>query len=163
MAEKAIDLFNEIQTPDAITTTLFLNACAQLGTSEALTLVKKTSTSFQPDHILLSSRLDALIKCGDYSTAEDMFSKMKTTVIGYGYLMAGFLKGNDPEKTLDLFNQMKIHGIKPNEIIYNIVISALSQIADDSLSQSIVKEIPTTILAEHQIQNCLIHIHMWVR
>ena len=43
MANKAIDLFNMIKTPDEIVTMLLFNACAQLETTDALTLVKKTS------------------------------------------------------------------------------------------------------------------------
>ncbi|CAF3812958.1 unnamed protein product [Rotaria sp. Silwood1] len=53
MSEKAIELFNKIQTPDEVIVTLLFNACAQLETTEALNLVKKISKeipkSFQSD------------------------------------------------------------------------------------------------------------------
>ena len=45
MTLKAIELFNEIQDPDEVISTLIFNACAQLETSEALLLVKRGSTS----------------------------------------------------------------------------------------------------------------------
>ncbi|CAF2070889.1 unnamed protein product [Rotaria magnacalcarata] len=163
MAKKAIDLFNEIRIPDEITTTLLFHACAQLETNEALNRAKKIAKempkSFQSDQILLTSLLDVLIKCGDCASAEIVFSKMKKNVIVYGHLMNGFLKENNPEKTLDLFNQMIIDGIEPNHILYLSVIKALSQVADYSLSQSIVERIPKSIFADRQIQNSL--IHMW--
>ena len=43
MAEKAIDLFNQIENPDEIVVILLFNACAQLGTKEALAVVKKVA------------------------------------------------------------------------------------------------------------------------
>ncbi|CAF4976838.1 unnamed protein product [Rotaria sp. Silwood1] len=120
MSEKAIELFNKIQTPDEVIVTLLFNACAQLETTEALNL---------------------------------------THLLNYGSLMNGFIKDNNPEKVLNLFNQMKIDGIEANEMIYLYVIKALCQIADYSLSKSIIEKIPNSFLVNHQIQNSL--IHMW--
>ncbi|CAF4341292.1 unnamed protein product, partial [Rotaria sordida] len=40
---KAIDLFNEIKNPDEVSIIILFNACAQLGTNEALNLTKKVS------------------------------------------------------------------------------------------------------------------------
>jgi hypothetical protein len=69
MPKKAIDLFNQIATPDEFTITFLFNACAQLGTTDALNLTKKISKempkSFYLDHFLLTSLLDVLVKCGD--------------------------------------------------------------------------------------------------
>ncbi|CAF3812973.1 unnamed protein product [Rotaria sp. Silwood1] len=163
MSEKAIELFNKIQTPDEVIVTLLFNACAQLETTEALNLVKKISKeipkSFYWNPFVSTSLLDAFIKCGDLSSAEILFSKMKKSVIDYGSLMNGFIKDNNPEKVLNLFNQMKIDGIEANEMIYLYVIKALCQIADYSLSKSIIEKIPNSFLVNHQIQNSL--IHMW--
>ncbi len=47
LANKAIDLFNEIKNPDEICVTLLFNACAQLGTAEALNLTKKISKDIE--------------------------------------------------------------------------------------------------------------------
>ncbi|CAF3869008.1 unnamed protein product [Rotaria sp. Silwood1] len=144
MSEKAIELFNKIQTPDEVIVTLLFNACAQLETTEALNLVKKISKeipkSFYWNPFVSTSLLDAFIKY-------------------YGSLMNGFIKDNNPEKVLNLFNQMKIDGIEANEMIYLYVIKALCQIADYSLSKSIIEKIPNSFLVNHQIQNSL--IHMW--
>jgi pentatricopeptide repeat protein len=162
--KKAIDLFNEIQTPDEIVTIFLFNACAQLGTVEALKVVKKVSKEmpmcFYSNPRISSSLLDALIKCEDYSSAEILFSKMKKCVIDYGSLMSGYLKDDNPSEILNLLNKMKIDGIEANEIIYLNVIQALSRIGDYSLSQMIVEQIPNYILVDHQIQNSL--IDMWV-
>ncbi|CAF1298068.1 unnamed protein product [Rotaria sordida] len=153
MANKGIDLFNKIQNPnDEIIIILLFNACAQLGTNEALNLTKKVSSqipkSFHSNFHLLTSLLDALIQCGDCLNAEILFSKMKKSVIGYGNLMNGFLKSDNPAKVLSLFNQMKIDNIEPDLIIYFYIIKALSQIGDYSLAQSIVEKIPNYFLGK---------------
>ncbi|CAF4333211.1 unnamed protein product [Rotaria sordida] len=101
MSQKAIDVFNKIQTPNEIIIILLFNACAQLESSEALNLVKKVSEeipkSFFSNAHLLTSLLDALMKCGDVSSAQLLFdnSKEKSSEI-YGAMMSGFNKQNSP-------------------------------------------------------------------
>jgi pentatricopeptide repeat protein len=140
------------------------NACAELGTNESLNLVKTVSTKvrkcFHSNPRLLNSLVNALIKCGDCPSAENLYRKMEKSVIGYGNLMNGYVKENNPSKTLHLFNQMKIDGIEPNLIIYLSVIKALAQIGDYSMSLSIVEQIPKCLLDDIQIQTTL--IDMWV-
>ncbi|CAF5192919.1 unnamed protein product, partial [Rotaria magnacalcarata] len=94
LLEKAIDLFNKIENPDDINITLLFNACAQLKTKEALDLVKKTSKqipkSFYSNPRLLTSLLDALMKCGDVAHAESLFYSSKQKVLPmYGAMMKG--------------------------------------------------------------------------
>ncbi|CAM4794541.1 unnamed protein product [Rotaria magnacalcarata] len=163
MANKTIDLFNEIKHPDEIVTILLFNACAQLRTPQALELAKTVSKKmpecFYSNIRIPTSLFNALIKCGDCSSAEILFVKMRKSVEAYGNLMNGFNHDNNPSKTLDLFNQMKHNGINANIIIYLCVIKALSQIGDYELCQSIVKEIPHCFLVDHKIQSAL--IDMW--
>ena len=163
-ADKAIDLFNQIKSPDEVNIILLFNACAQLGTDEALNLTKKVwkeiPKSFDSNRYLLTSLFDALIKCGDCLNAEILFSKMTKSVESYGNLMNGFNKEKNPEKTLSLFNQMKLDGFEPDIITYICVIKALSMIGDYSILESIVQQIPDSFLVDDNIQNAL--IDMWV-
>ncbi|CAF4227150.1 unnamed protein product [Adineta steineri] len=115
--------------------------------------------NFQLNSRLVNSLLDAFIKCGDCSSAESLFSKTKKSIINYGNLMNGFNKENNPLKTLDLFNQMKMNSIQGNIIIYLCLIKALAQIGDYSICQSFIKHIPNSFLLDNQIQNAL--IDMW--
>ena len=85
---------------------------------------------------------------------------MTKSVEGYGNLMNGFNKENNPDKTLNLFNQMKLDGFEPDIIIYMCVIKALSIIGNYSILESIVLQIPDSFLVDHKIQVAL--IHMWV-
>ncbi len=81
MAQKAIDLFKEIKNPNDVIFLLLFNACAQLGTEEALNLTKNISKNIEKSIYsnvrLLTSLLDALMKCGDVTYAESLFNKSR--------------------------------------------------------------------------------------
>ncbi|CAF1265979.1 unnamed protein product [Rotaria magnacalcarata] len=99
LSEKAIALFNEIQNPDEVNINLLFNACAQLKTKEALDVVKKISKqipkSFYSNPHLLTSLLDALMKCGDVAHAESLFYISKEKVLPmYGAMMKGINRLN---------------------------------------------------------------------
>jgi len=94
MAHKAIDLFKEIKNPNEICLTLLFNACAQLETEEALNLTKNVSKnigkSMYSNVRLLTSLLDALMKCGDVAYAQSLFNTLTNKSIGiYGAMMKG--------------------------------------------------------------------------
>jgi pentatricopeptide repeat protein len=165
LAKKAIDLFNGIKNPDGIIINILFNASAQLRTDQALNLAKKVSEempkSFHSDPRLLTSLLDALLKCGDVKHAELLFNTLKKKVLSmYAVITNGFNQANDPSRTFNLFNRMKVDGFVADIIIYLCVIKSLSQLGDYETSQSIVKEISNSFLVDNQIQNAL--ISMWV-
>ena len=94
MSNKAIELYNEIKNPDVVIIILLFNACAQLGTIEALNLTKQIllqiPKSFYSNPRLLTSLLDALMKCGDVTYAESLFNtSTKKTSSMYGAMMKG--------------------------------------------------------------------------
>ena len=93
-ANKAIDLFNEVKDPAEVNIIVLFNACAQLGTNEALNLVKKVSKeirkSFYSNPRLVTSLLDALMKCGDVQHAQSLFdASTKKVMQMYGAMMKG--------------------------------------------------------------------------
>ncbi|CAF0982048.1 unnamed protein product [Adineta ricciae] len=160
---KVVEFFKQIKNPSEVNTMVLFNACARLKTSEALETVRQVSKempkSFHSHSHLMSSLVDALIRCEDCSSAENVYSTMKKSVINYGNLMNGFNKENNPSKTLDLFNQMKVNHIEGNVIIYFCLIKALAQIGDYSISDAFIKQIPQSYLSDSQIRNAL--IDMW--
>ena len=94
MPSKAIELFNEIKNPDVVIIILLFNACAQLGTNEALNLTKQVSLqipkSFHSNPRLLPSLLDALMKCGDVTYAQSLFNTSTRKILPmYGAMMKG--------------------------------------------------------------------------
>ena len=91
---KAIDLFHQINKPDDVTFILMFQACAQLETQEALDLIgllrSQMPTSFYSNPLLLTSLIEALMKCEDVQTAEILFGKVqvKDTPL-YGSMIKG--------------------------------------------------------------------------
>ncbi|CAF0973197.1 unnamed protein product [Adineta steineri] len=164
MENKVIEHFKHIEKPSESVLTLFFNACAQLKTDEALNLIKKTSKtiskSFSLNSRLLTSLLDALVKCGDLNYAQNLFDQLpQKTLSMYKVMINGYLKENNSFKILNLFSEMKLKHIEIDHIIWTSIIKALAYIGDLELSKSIVEQIPESCLIDNQIHNAL--IHMW--
>ncbi|CAF2013743.1 unnamed protein product, partial [Rotaria magnacalcarata] len=128
-ANKAIDLFNEIENPDDVNMIILFNACAQLKTKEALNLVKKISKqipkSFYSNPHLSTSLLDALMKCGDVAHAESLFYSSKQKVLSScAAMMKGYVDNNLPEKAIDLFNEIE----SPSDVNVTILFNACAQL-----------------------------------
>ena len=91
---KAIALFHQMNEPNDVIFILMFHACAQLGTKEALTLIQSFLTKmpkpFYSNLRLLTSLVDAFVKCGDVKRAEEFFKKstIKDLPI-YGAMMKG--------------------------------------------------------------------------
>ena len=94
MGEKAIALFGEIETPDEVVVILLFNACAQVETGEAVDLVKRVASqmpkSYGSNLSIVTSLLNALMKCGDVISARSLFDASTTkTLFMYGAMMKG--------------------------------------------------------------------------
>lgn len=166
-SQKAIDLFNNIQQPNEVIYIIFYNACAQIGSNDALELIKKVlqnmPKSYWSNANLLTSLLDGLVKCNDVYYALSLFKnidqKMKVASY-YAVLISGCLKEERFGQIIDLFNEMKTNEVQTNEMTYLNVIKALSKIGDYSLCQSMLEDIPKEFLSICKIQTAL--INMWV-
>ncbi|UJR28525.1 hypothetical protein I4U23_009762 [Adineta vaga] len=164
MENKAIELFQQIEKPSESVLTLFFNACAQLKSDETLNLIKKNSKNitklFSSNFRLLTSLLDALVKCDDINYAQILFDQLPDKTLSmYTVMINGYLKEHNSFKILNFFHEMKLNHIQINHIIWTCIIKSLAQIGDFELSQSIVQQMPQSCLIDDQIHNAL--IHMW--
>ena len=163
MPNEAIRVFKEIKVPDEVNLILLLNACAQLGTAKALSVVNAISSnipkSFFSNPRINASLLDAFIKCGDLVSAEKLFNSIGRSTIGYGNLMSGYNRFNRSTKTIELFRQMEKESVVPDRVTFLPIITALSRLRSSPLARSIIDRIPKSILALQDIQNAL--IDMW--
>lgn len=144
---------------------IFFNACAQLKNEKALILGKKVFDelviNLNESNDLLFMVLNMFIKCDDLKSAESLFNRIDRDIISYGSMMKIYNTKDQPDKTLELFRKMKKENLIPNEIIYVLLITALSAIGDLSLCQSLFCEIPKKFLINPWIQVGL--IDLWVR
>ena len=163
MADKAIDLFRQIDKPDEITTTVFFNACAEMKDEKTLDLARKVFSQLprqlRQSRLLLQSVFNMFCRSNNLSNAEDLFEQIDRNVIAYGFLMKTYNDQGQPEKTLQLLERMKRNKVERNSIIFVLVINACANIRFLSLCQSIVKEIPHHLLHDRWIQTAL--VDMW--
>ncbi|CAF2130956.1 unnamed protein product, partial [Rotaria magnacalcarata] len=178
LPEKAIDLFNKIQNPNDVHMILLFNSCAQLKTKEALDLVKKISKqipkSFYSNPHLLTSLLDALMKCGDVAHAEALFYSSKEKVLSsYGAMMKGlnhlffyynkfnvtpylgYVDNNLPEKAIDLFIEVE----NPDEVNINLLFNACAQLKTKEaldLVKKISQQIPKSFYSNPRLLTSLL-------
>ena len=165
MPEKAIDLFFKVTNPSEILLCLLFSSCAQVRTKEALDFGRKVWFQMplinrKNKHILVAA-FDMFIKCGDISNAEKLFNVLERVVIDYGQMMKCYNDHRLPMKTIDLYGKMKKEGIQPDKIIFVLLIDACAQIGIESRCRSVVKQIPSSMFDNLQLQTAL--IHMWVR
>ena len=144
-SSKAVDLFHKTRNPSDVTYTLLFNACAQLGSTEALNIIKKVAKDmpklyYSNDHIV-TSLLDSLIECDDIPYARSLFQslKQKSSTV-YAVMMNACTKEENPFGAIDLFNQMKNDGIQANKIVHINLIKSLAKLGDYSTCQSIIPQ-----------------------
>lgn len=94
LPERAIDLFRQVEHPDEVIIILLFSACAQVETHEALKLIKdvipKIHGSIYSNPRLVTSLLDALMKCGDVIKAQSIFDSTPDKVMHmFGAMMTG--------------------------------------------------------------------------
>ncbi|CAM4965538.1 unnamed protein product [Rotaria socialis] len=164
LSKQAIDLFNEIKDPDEIAITLVCNSCAQLGTEKELVLLRsissKISNSFYSDPYVVTSLIDAFMKCGDVTSAKALFdrSTKKTTPV-YGAMMKGFIINNLSKQAIDLFNEIK----DPDEIAITLVCNSCAQLGTEKelvLLRSISSKISNSFYSDPYVVTSLIDAFM---
>ena len=72
---------------------ILFKICAHLGDTQTLEFGKRVLDTLpiklENDRIVLTSALQMLIKCGDISSAEKLFSRMKKNDLTFSVMMAG--------------------------------------------------------------------------
>lgn len=138
-----------------------------MGTKEALNIGKKIFLRMPKEYQqsnaknkILYALLNMFIRCNDQENAENLFLRLNRDVMSYGAMMKMYNENNKPEKTMSLVEQMTREKIKPDAIIYLMMINACAQLGDLSLCQSTMAKVPKNVLTERSIQNAL--IDMWV-
>ncbi|CAF4476376.1 unnamed protein product, partial [Rotaria magnacalcarata] len=165
MFEKALDLFEQIQLKlDNVTYIIVFNACAGLPNDRAIKigqkLLDKMPEDYRKDVVVLNSAMHMLMKFGDIQNAERIFRLNKTKdIITYNAIMNGYNLNDESSKCFKILEEMSHEDIVPNEITWNILIGACSQIGMIHRCEYIIDRIPLNIQNKRQIQNSL--IDMW--
>lgn len=164
MFQKAIDLFEKISDPDEVLVLLLFNACAKMPSTRSFSVAKdvlsRIPPSFHRNPRLSAAAFDMYLKHDKLIEAEQLFANMKSNVINYGNLMNACNGRNEPQKTLHLYQRMKIDRIDVNPVICLLLINACSRVGIEFIGRSIVSQMPSLCLSSHRVRNAL--IDMWV-
>ncbi|XP_015583306.2 pentatricopeptide repeat-containing protein At4g30700 [Ricinus communis] len=165
--EKAISLFQEMQmyniSPNPVTVTSILSACAQLG---ALTLGKWIHglvkfKSFEYNVYVSTALIDMYAKCGSILEARRLFDSMpEKNEVTWNAIISGYGLHGLGQEALKLFYEMLNCGIQPTRVTFLSVLYACSHAGlvreGDEIFHSMVRDYGFVPLAEHYA--CMVDI-----
>lgn len=72
--------------------------------------------------------IDIYAKCGDIDRARLLFDRMvNKNMVSWNSIISGYVKNGQPEKCLELFHEMKLWGLKPDQVTISNVLGAYFQ------------------------------------
>ncbi|KAK4252623.1 hypothetical protein QN277_014370 [Acacia crassicarpa] len=133
MFEEAIELFWEMQnngmTPDRVSMVGIASACGYLGAFDLAKWVYAyiEKNSIHIDLQLGTALVDMFSRCGDSKSALHVFSKMdKQDVSSWTAAIGAMAMEGNAEGAIDVFNEMLEHGVKPDEVVFVVLLTACS-------------------------------------
>lgn len=132
--QEALELFVQLEDMgrqlDVKSVVAALSACTRLGALELgrrIHLKYAKSWSFGEHGDFTSAAVDMYAKCGDIDTAMDIFRKtpdnLKTTLL-YNSIISGLAHHGLGKTAITIFQEMKLIGLRPNEITFVAILSA---------------------------------------
>ncbi|XP_049931970.1 pentatricopeptide repeat-containing protein At4g13650-like isoform X2 [Nymphaea colorata] len=143
-SERALEFFMQMQVyglkPDPVTVASLLSACASIGDfwkgQELHAYV--TKSGIESDYIVEGSLLDFYIKSGDLAAARACFdATKKTNVVLWNLMLVAYGQIGNLSDSLELFSQMQITGIDPNEYTYPSVLRTCTFLGNLDLGEQI--------------------------
>lgn len=139
----AIGLVRQMQVhgeiPNSVTLTNILPACARVGFlhsgKEIHARSVRTGSSF--DLFVSNALIDMYAKCGCLSLAQNVFDTSFRDEISYNTLIVGYSQSSDWSKSLSLFTEMNLLGMKHDTVSYMGVLSACANNAAAKLGKEI--------------------------
>eukprot|EP00249_Psilotum_nudum_P016665 c25935_g6_i1 orf=43-2346(+) len=129
----ALQLFQGMQLngvmPDKVTLLTLLETCANLAdlAEGKLIHVSIVDRGFESDVSVGNAIIDMYGKCGSLEDARRMFNKMpQRDVISWTAMIAAYAQHGLGKEALELFHQMQLKGIMPDEITFVSILSACS-------------------------------------
>ncbi|KAE8711241.1 hypothetical protein F3Y22_tig00110299pilonHSYRG00025 [Hibiscus syriacus] len=129
--KEALHVFHDMQgiglKPDSVTLVAVLNACSNLGKLELGKWVHAyiDKNQIKADGFIGNALVDMYAKCGSIEQAFGVFRGMECKdVFSYTAMIVGFAMNGEAERALDIFAEMPVVGIKPDEVTFVGVLSA---------------------------------------
>ncbi|KAL5991591.1 hypothetical protein ACLOJK_012500 [Asimina triloba] len=132
--DKSLKHFQQLQDdglkPNAVTIASILPACAQsaaLSHGRAIHGYITRSELGNKDLFVSNSLIDMFIKCGHMKYAEQVFRRLPVRdIVSWNTMIQGNAIHGKAEAALDIFNQMLVEGISPDNVTLIGILSACS-------------------------------------
>lgn len=140
---EALNLFSKLNRsgmkPDLFTFSSVLSVCSRLVSLEQGEQIhaQAIKTGFLSDVVVSSSLINMYNKCGSVERASKAFLEMSTrTMISWTSMITGFALHGWSQQALQLFEDMRLAGVRPNQITFVGVLSACSHagMVDEALN-----------------------------
>ncbi|KAL6176741.1 hypothetical protein ACLB2K_053374 [Fragaria x ananassa] len=115
--------------PDLFTYSSILTICSSLVALDQGEQVHAQSikSGFVSDIVVATALVNMYNKCGSIEKASKAFIEMSTrTLISWTSMIAGFAQHGRTQQALQLFEDMRIAGVRPNQVTFVSVLSACS-------------------------------------
>lgn len=116
--------------PDLFTFSSILTICSGLVALQQGEQIhaQTIKSGFLSDRVVGTALVNMYNKCGSIEKASKAFVEMSTrTLISWTTMIAGFAQHGKTQQALQLFEDMRIAGVRPNQITFVSVLSACSQ------------------------------------
>ncbi|XP_062078467.1 pentatricopeptide repeat-containing protein At4g30700 [Humulus lupulus] len=166
LTEMAITLFRKmisVLSPNPITITSILSACAQLG---ILSLGKWVhglikSKNLESNIFVKTALVDMYAKCGSIGEARELFNLVtQKNVVTWNAMISGYGLHGHGHEALELFNEMLHSGVAPTGVTFLSILYACSHAGlvreGDNIFKSMVHDHGFEPLAEHYA--CMVDI-----
>ncbi|EFJ26278.1 hypothetical protein SELMODRAFT_98472 [Selaginella moellendorffii] len=134
LGREALDLYQTMTSqgvlPDEVTIASSLSACAisgslQLGREIHSRVLK--NQSFQSSLMVQTALVNMYGRCGRLETARSMFEDMgQRDVLSWTAMTSVYAQQGHADQVLDLYLEMVLHGIRPNEITFTSILVGCS-------------------------------------
>jgi pentatricopeptide repeat protein len=123
------DLKQSSMKPDLFTFSSILSVCsAMMALEQGEQIHAQTiKTGFLSDVVVNSALVNMYNKCGCIEDATKAFVEMSIrTLVTWTSMISGYSQHGRPQEAIQLFEDMRLAGVKPNEITFVSVLSACS-------------------------------------
>ena len=142
--EEALGLFRRMLDmglePDSFTMVRVINACAQLGDSQAGEEIHRyleNNKSFLSNVFVATSLVDMYVKCGDMQRAREIFDGMpERDVVTWSTMVGGYSSNGLPKEALEMFHEMKMAKMDPDGFTMVGLLSACAKLGALELGHS---------------------------
>ncbi|KAL3820865.1 hypothetical protein ACJIZ3_006770 [Penstemon smallii] len=117
--------------PDLYTFSSLLTVCSSLVAMEQGEQIhaQTIKTGFLSDVVVGTALVNMYSKCGSIDRASKAFVEMyRRTLISWTSMITAFVQNGRPQQALDLFEDMRFVGVRPNTVTFVSVLSACSQV-----------------------------------